>query len=260
MLVDKEIKQLMKDNILRNADEGNVGPISCDLVCIDFYNSEQQSSSYTLNPMESVFIGVKEELYLPNDLSAQITLKNSRIRQGLSLDAPIYFPGHHTRIFFRVTNVSNSIIELHEEDKVAQVVFEKCSMVEEPYNGTFNHELDFKNLASYKDIYSDQMKEIDSKTSTFKDMEKRVYGNILTLLGIFVGVFSLVNLNVSIASVQPAKTILVFDLTILGSLSIFSSLLWVIVHRNTDCKEFKAMVILGLLLILIAICIACCLA
>ena len=154
MLVDKEIKQLMKDNILRNANEGNVGPISCDLVCIDFYNSEQQSSSYTLNPMESVFIGVKEELYLPNDLSAQITLKNSRIRQGLSLDAPIYFPGHHTRIFFRVTNVSNSVIELHKEDKVAQVVFEKCNEVEDPYNGTFNHELDFRNLASYKDIYS----------------------------------------------------------------------------------------------------------
>ena len=46
-----------------------------------------------------------ELIHLPSTLVARVMLRNSRIRQGLSLDAPLYFPGHSTRVFFRVTNI-----------------------------------------------------------------------------------------------------------------------------------------------------------
>lgn len=80
--------------------------MSYDLTTDYFYVGGGRASSAKLMPGDSAFVVAKEIVALPDDLAARALLRNSRIRQGLSLDAPLYFPGHKTAVFFRVTNVS----------------------------------------------------------------------------------------------------------------------------------------------------------
>ena len=78
-------------------------------------------------------------------------LRNSRIRQGLSLDAPLYFPGHGTRLFYRVTNVSGNTISLDKSKGIAQVAFQRVDgTVAHPYHETFSDELDFNGICFLK--------------------------------------------------------------------------------------------------------------
>ena len=82
-----------------------------------------------------------ELIHLPSTLAARVMLRNSRIRQGLSLDAPLYFPGHSTRVFFRVTNIGQGVIALDCSRSIVQLVFERVEgSVEHPYDGAFADE------------------------------------------------------------------------------------------------------------------------
>lgn len=99
-------------------------------------------------PGESVFVGSQEIVHLPNTLAASVILRNSHIRQGLSLDAPLYFPGHSTRVFFRVTNASQGAIALDCSCGIAQLVLERVEgEVEHSYNGAFADEFDYRGVS-----------------------------------------------------------------------------------------------------------------
>lgn len=88
-----------------------------------------------------------ELIHLPSTLAARVMLRNSRIRQGLSLDAPLFFPGHSTRVFFRVTNVGQGAIALDCSRGIAQLVFERVEgEVEHPYNGAFADEFVYRGV------------------------------------------------------------------------------------------------------------------
>lgn len=144
MLSDEGIVGLIKDGVIEGAVEENVGPVSYDLVTRSFYDRTGLHQSFDLAPGDSVFVACEEVINLPSDLSARVLLRNSRIRQGLSLDAPVYFPGHRTRVFFRVTNVSARSINLNRSKGIAQIVFDRVDgTVMHPYSGAFSDEFDF---------------------------------------------------------------------------------------------------------------------
>lgn len=147
LLSDSSIKELIRAGVLENAIEENVGPVSYDLRTLEFYPKGGKATEVELMPGESVFVGSKEMLHLPNTLAARVMLRNSRIRQGLSLDAPLYFPGHSTRVFFRVTNVGQGAIALDCARGIAQLVFERVDgEVEHPYDGAFTDEFDYRGV------------------------------------------------------------------------------------------------------------------
>lgn len=99
-------------------------------------------------PGESVFVGSQEIVHLPNTLAASVMLRNSHICQDLSSDAPLYFPGHSTRVFFRVTNVGQDTIVLDCARGIAQLVFERVEgEVEHSYNGAFADEFDYRGVS-----------------------------------------------------------------------------------------------------------------
>lgn len=105
-LSDTKIQELIDSKVLLNADASNIGQVTYDLRTDGFYINESKQSEVELGPGDSTFVSCVECVALPNDLMANVLLRNSRIRQGLSLDAPLYFPGHGTRLFYRVTNVA----------------------------------------------------------------------------------------------------------------------------------------------------------
>lgn len=228
MLVDREIRALIAGGTLTDADEGRVGPVSYDLRNQSFFSSGKELESVTLRPGDSVFVGSVESVLLPNDLTARVMLKNSRIRAGLALAAPLYFPGHHTRIFYRVTNITGDEITLDAGHDIAQVVFERLdSAPDVPYSGAFSDEFDFRGLGVYQDVYGSEIQKIERKTEQLENMENRIYGNVVAIMGVFVAIFSLVNLNVSWQASQAASiaTLVILDLSVVGGMAALVGLL-----------------------------------
>lgn len=230
LLSDSKIRELISNGVLTETRSENLGPVSYDLTTRAFHTRERQSlEKVTLSPGDSTYVSTVEVIKLPKNIAARVLLRNSRIRQGLSLDAPLYFPGHHTRVFFRVTNMSSDQITLSTSDGIAQLVFETVEGdVEHPYEGSFSDELDYRGLGGYKDIYANEIEMIDKKTDEVRDIEKHMYANVLALMAIFAAIFTLVNVNV-VAAGKCLSQVLVLNLTTVGSFGALVALITAVV-------------------------------
>lgn len=150
-LSDTRIKELMAAGVLSGASDKGIGPVSYDLTVKEYCTADGAVNHVELEPGDSVFVASNEVIRLPDDLTAEVRLRNSRIRQGLTLDAPLYFPGHHTRVFYRVTNVGAEAIDLDVSSGIAQLTFSPVEgKVAEPYHGSFADELDYRGLGRYE--------------------------------------------------------------------------------------------------------------
>ena len=149
MLVDKQIKE-RGDALISPFEENHVKSISYDLDIDGYINKDGNLSKERvyLRPGESVMIKTIQSLKMPTDLVGIIGERNSKIRQGLMVAGPHYFPGHTTAIYLRVMNVSQLDIELQHGDGIAQIFFEKLS--KEPEVSYANQEgASFNNETSY---------------------------------------------------------------------------------------------------------------
>ena len=184
LLVDREIKQLIDDNVLVGADINNISNICYDLCSSRFFSSDtKMMTSCDLMPGETVFVESRERIHLKNDMIAKIVLRNSRIRQGLSLEAPIYQPGHYTKIYFRITNISKCKINLDTNNGIASIMFEKLSHdVDRPYHGTFQDEFNFSGMGDYESSYRSAMQDLEHKADEVKNIEKKLYSNVINLM------------------------------------------------------------------------------
>jgi len=232
-LVDFEIQEYIeKYGLLTECEHDNIESIGYDLVSKSFTNSVgQETDRFELAPGDSVFVGAKECIRLPSDVIGKVYLRNSRIRQGLTLDAPVYQPGHQTRVFFRITNVSEENFSLRAGDEIAMICFEKLDQApKHQYNGEFQAEFDYTGLAKYGKEYSQQMIEIDEKITSLKDLEKSLYANVITLMTIFIGIFSLVNINLSAtANGWSAMQLIVCNAAVVGGISILVGLIRIVI-------------------------------
>lgn len=221
LLSDAKIRELINNNVLQNANEHNIGPVSYDLTTKSFHSKDSEKSYADLMPGDSIFVSSEEVIDLPSDLAARVSLRNSRIRQGLTLDAPLYFPGHKTRVFFRVTNISSDEIKLNTTKGIAQLSFETISgTVEKPYHGAFSDEFDYSGMGNYTDIYKSEMEEIDRREDSLKKMESRIYERVIALFAIFAAIFTLVNINAgSLIGNASGITIATVNLSIIGGFS-----------------------------------------
>ena len=138
-----------------------------------------------------------EGVQLPHTIAARVLLKNSRIREGLTLDAPLYFPGHRTVVYYRVTNVSADTITLCSTRPIAQIAFERVEKpVDNAYKGTFQDEMEFRGMGRYEDVYREEIKQVESTADEIKSVERRMYGNVMAIMAILAGIFTLVSVNV----------------------------------------------------------------
>lgn len=244
ILLDKDIKKLLirssaegKKTVpyIENGDESCITNIGYDLRADCFMRDGKTLSECQLEPGESVFVGSKEIIGFSNDLVGRVVLKNSRIRMGLTMDAPVYQPGHITPIYFRLTNISQDEITLEHLEKYATLMFEQLEYSpDKPYNGTFQQEFSFKGLAGYKSKYIDQIQSIGDKVQDIKSLEKSVYSNVITILTIFVAIFTILNVNISL--VQQAISgiqVLSYNIIILGAIGFLVALMDEVLHRES---------------------------
>ena len=238
LLVDKEIKELINEGILKNANAENIGAISYDLIIDEIICTSkpiQKCTQMQLEPHEVVFISCKVDIFLRDDLVAFVEERNSRIRQGLFIDAPVYQPGHKTKVFFRVQNVSGDRISLKRGDSIAAIRFERLdTKPEKIYDGAFVNEFDFRYLGNYENTLKLDVEKADKKIKDMEQIEKSIYGNVMTLMTIFIGIFSLLSLNIDFLKSREfdAVNLLVYNLVIIGALGLFAALISLLLPRN----------------------------
>lgn len=227
LLSDGEIEGLIESDVLVGANPNQIGPISYDLTAQRFHIDGRASDSVELQPGESVMVESVERINLPANLAARVLLRNSRIRQGLTLDAPLYFPGHQTLVYFRVTNMSGKTVELDCLRGIAQLTFERLEKPAlKPYSGAFSNEFSYRGLGDYEGPYASQMRELDKKADDVKGIERRIYGNVLALMAIFAAIFTLVNVNASaMGSDATAVHVLVVNFATVGSFALLAGLI-----------------------------------
>ena len=256
-LADKDIKKI--DGLIVPFEDDLLQGISYDLTIKSFHYVDDEdkdiSQEYVeLKPMESVFVSSKEVIDLPANLTAIVVLRNRFMRLGLHLDAPIYLPGHKTRIFFRITNLSEKIISLDITKGLASVSFQQVSSrVEKPYIGGFNDEMDFKGLGVYQNTYKGMIKGIDNKMKKLDSLEKNIYGNVMVMMTVFVALFSIINVNMNIAKECSAGMIkiIVFNLSTVGSIAALVYFL-----QSIMGKKHNAVLMVSAISLLIAIILA----
>lgn len=225
IMVDRDIKAYIENGVLKNATTDQVGAISYDLTIKDIITTEEEKcNSFLLEPFASVMVSTVETIEMPDNLVGHIIDKNSQIRRGLQIAAPLYQPGHKTRIFIRVTNMSADSIEILKGEQIAAIVFEQLEKKpDNVYNGAFVDEYEYKGLASYKDVFSDKIKAVDEKIEDVKYVENKIYGNVLTFMAIFIGIYSLLSINFDMVTKLEftKQSIFAFNLMISGIIGLF---------------------------------------
>ena len=206
----------------------HVGPVSYDLTAKTFCRMVDGKASevehVTLKPLESIFVSCEEIIHVPANMAGIINIRNSKLRQGLSVESPIYFPGHQTRVFFRLTNISNASIDLAAGDSYAAIFFSTVDgEVQSLYHGTFADEFDFRGMAGYTDQYAEAMHAVEEKTKDLKSLEHGIYANVIVFMTIFVALFTIININVNLVRDSTGAAtlyrMLVFNLGTVGSIA-----------------------------------------
>lgn len=247
-LVDKDLKTFLlngkiadtRQTAILDGDESCITNIGYDLRA-DFFAKDGKLVEYcALQPGESVFVQSKEIVSFDTFTSGRVALKNSRIRMGLTLDAPIYQPGHKTKIFFRLTNLSNAELSLEKGKKYAMLLFDQLLQPpEHPYTGAFVDEFSFKGLADYRSEYTSQIKSIDGKLKNLQDVEKNIYANVIAILAVFVAVFTLLNVNIDLVGRAASGLLfLQFNLAVLGSISFLCVLLVFLLRKEAKPSKW----------------------
>lgn len=245
VLVDKEIKKRQSEIFLDGCyKESCVNAVSYDLHVLGIVAQDKLEDSYVLQPNEAIFVKMEEKIHMPNDLMGRIGEKNSRMRQGLWVSGPHYFPGHETYIYLRVQNINANKIRIKKGDKIAQIFFEQLSEVpEQTYdkqqNSSFNGEDLYRGMAKYKSEYEERMEKINNANDDLDEKINHIYVNILTLMGIFVSVFSLIMVNFSNLEkeITNTKYIAVMNLSLGIVISLFLGLIMFFInHKNCNKK------------------------
>lgn len=261
ILVDKNIrKRIEQENLISEYfDINNLNCVSYDLT-VDkiLVDKDTFFNTYSLKPNETVFVKTREKLNMPYDLLGIVSEKNSRMRQGLRVDAPKYHPGHSTFIFLRVQNISDNIITIEKNTKIAQIMFETLS--EEPsttydrqQNASFNNEQEYVGFGNYEKEYNKQIKDVDKRIERAKEdidnMSHKIYSNVLALMGIIVAIFSLITINYN-AATQPGidfKFLIAMNLSLAFCIVLMMGLIFIFLNT----KKHKALWIIYLVVFIL---------
>ena len=266
ILVDRDIKNRQSEIFCDGCyNEADVNPVSYDLHIMGIVEQDKLVDSYTVRPNEVVFVKMKEKIHIPKDLMGRIGEKNSRMRQGLWVSGPHYFPGHETYIYLRVQNITSGTIKIKKDDKIAQIFFEQLTekpdyAYSEQQNASYNEEDQYRGMAKYKDEYEERIGKINNANNDLDEKINHIYANILTLMGIFVSVFSLIMVNFSNLGSQFANTkyVAVMNLSLGIVICLFLGLIILFINHKEYSKKalctygcIMAILCIALLIILI---------
>jgi dCTP deaminase len=98
---------------------------------------------YNLKPGEFLLASSLERLLIPHDIQVIVHDKSTLARQGLALQNTVLEPGWAGHITLELSNHGPNIIELHQGQPIAQLIFHKLDMpTDQPYTGKYQNQGD----------------------------------------------------------------------------------------------------------------------
>lgn len=257
---DKDIAQKGSEIIVTGFDKNNINPVSYDLTIGSVISDGNEIRSYDLKPEEMIFIKTAEEIHMPDNLMGRIGEKNSRMRQGLWVSGPHYFPGHTTYMYLRVKNISSNIITIGQGQKIAQIFFEELDgtpdqTYDERDDASFNDETSYRGFGKYESVYESEIKRVQKEKDSLEKIQGRLYANILTLMGIFVSIFSLIMVNFSQTGghILSKKQLLTINFSLGFVIAIFMGLIFIFINKNEIKKKSLIIWLIIVAILLIAV-------
>lgn len=253
ILVDKDIKKYIQEGklITEGYDEANINSISYDLTIDKIISGDSLLDTYELSPGEYIFVQSRETLSIPDNIMGRTALKNSKMRLGLDVAPLHYHPGHKTKAFIRVTNISPDSILVKQGDKVAQIIFEQLTQAPQvSYNATFQNEMEYKGYGGYKAEYESRIRRMVKVKEDLETKEQQIYSNILTFMGIFVAIFSLISINFQAFSAAQfdMRSILIMNSSLCFCITVMLGLVLIFLNKAKS-RGFLAFYIIILLLL-----------
>lgn len=244
LLVDKKIKEYVKDGklITDGYNEKRVSCISYELTIGELIGANNESVD--LAPEDMIIVQAAEYLSLPNDITARISEKNSKMRMGLMVDGPQYFPGHNTNVFLRVKNISSNIITIKVGDAIANMIFEKLEEAPEiPYSNqpdaSFQDERKYKGFGRYEEEYRSRLKSFEKVKEDIEGTANKIYGNVLTLMGIIIAIFSVISINYQAFTTAAitGQYIIAMNLSLTFCIAVLMGIILLLVNKSKS-KSF----------------------
>lgn len=156
ILSDYHIIENIKNNdlVIEPFNESNVNPASYDLsLCniksltnprVKTNRTKDEEGIIQIYPHESVLCGTLENVKLPQNLSAFITLKSTPQRKGLMGPVGWVDPGFSGTLTCLILNTTGEVIDLRFAQKMWNLVFCKVGSVQNKYNGKYQDSKDIE--------------------------------------------------------------------------------------------------------------------
>lgn len=255
----REISDSLNESVIQNAMPENFQVLSYDLRIKNIIVPDAEANSvlekYSLPPDNTVFVSTIEDIQLPNTLVGLVVQRNSIIRRGLVVDAPVYLPGHHTKLFLRVTNITKDDILLVQDNSIASIMFDELSEAVDGYKGKFSDEFDYRGVGNYSADIPRPIK-IDKKIQSIENIEKSLYEKVVTILTIFVGIFSIINLNINFLSKDITYNLMIiYNLMTIGGLGIMISFVGFIINHKRKTPWVISAFSMVLIIITVILCV-----
>ena len=118
-------------------------------------------------------------------------------------------------------------------------------------NASFNDEWKYRGLSNYKDYYEQRTSKATKAKKELEDKESSIYTNILTMMGIFVSIFSLITVNFNQLNSKnlTGNFILKMNLSLGIIITLFIGLIMIFLRKREDNKIMKYFI--GLLVIML---------
>lgn len=268
VLVDKNIRSLVSEKklIIENYHPDRLNGVSYDLGVDTITDSKgEEHINYEIEPGETVIVKTQEKFAIPDNLIGDVIEKNSRMRQGLRVDAPRYQPGHVTFGFLRVQNISEATITLCRGSVIAQIYFEELKEIPDvtydmQEKASFNNEESYIGFGNYTKLYEQQIaKKKKDARDELDGIANKMYANILSLMGILVAIISMISINANAFSETSIdfKFIIIMNLTLAISIAVLMGIILIFINKADNKKFLLAyiIIIIVLILVLLGVCL-----
>ncbi|MGF0145524.1 dCTP deaminase domain-containing protein [Sharpea azabuensis] len=234
-LAGNDLNSFVKENV-DGYREGSIGIVSYDLIINEIYDPNEKATyeRYQLNPGDTVFVGSNETVSFPDDCLGFVNLRNSAVRMGIGFYSPVYHPGHRTRIFTRIKNESSDIIMIERGQSVLSLMIYQLDHHVEPYSGKYTDQFDFANVHKFESTKLPDVVRLEKAAKKIEDSEQSIYGNVMTIMTIFIAIFSIVNLNMGLFGKNMSlKNIMIYNDVILTGISLLVTLISVMLGKHS---------------------------
>lgn len=239
-LQEEELRKLSKEpdiKLINDFIQENFRNLAYDLRIKEIQWIEERkphiSDEHILQPGDSVFVSTIEDIKLPNDMIAQVIPRNSSVRMGLDISAPVYQPGHHTRVFVRVTNIADNEITLKQEMSIFSIMFYRLDKdVSNPYAGAFSDQFDFTGVKAIHSVQTAIATATKSEKDKIDSAVRNIYATVLTLMSIFITVFSVIIMNGKfLPEIKNGYGVIFFNATLIGTMAALIAMVSVLLNR-----------------------------